>query len=96
MMNEKDMLNQIANGQLTLPPLNFRLIQTEPEIGGKSSYDALVEVSWKNNKAKFLVEFKSLSTPKVFQNAVNYVKTLTRGNNYLPMIVMPFLSPDYS
>lgn len=90
MLTEKDMLSRI-NGNLLLPPLTFRVMQIQPDFGWRYCPDALIEVSWKNISARFIVEVKSQSTPLIFRNALNLMKSLPRSD-YMPMIVVPFLN----
>lgn len=92
MPTEKEILEQIAEGRISLPPLSFRLLQVGPDIGGNRLFDALVEVSWRNRAARFAVECKSISTPKAFQNGLNLLKTSALPKGYRPMLLMPFLS----
>ena len=92
MPTEKDMLDMLVSGNLSLPPLAFRLKQIDPAIGENRRSEALVEVSWKNAKADFIVECKSKWTPRVFENTLNMIKMYANQTGYLPMIIMPFLS----
>ncbi|MBN1292058.1 MAG: winged helix-turn-helix domain-containing protein [Candidatus Latescibacteria bacterium] len=92
MPSEKEMIEEVFSSKFSLAPLTFRLIQFNPKVDSNRHFDALVEVSWKNITAKFVVEFKSLSTPMVFQNTLNMLKSLSLQNDCLPMLVMPYLS----
>ena len=92
MLSEKEMVEEVFSSKFSLAPLTFRLIQFDAKVDSNRRFDALVEVSWKNITAKFVVEFKSLSTPMVFQNTLNMLKSLSLQNDCLPMLVMPFLS----
>jgi hypothetical protein len=75
-LTEREMLGQIRMGKLSFPPLLFRLLQEQPDLGGVNvRFDALVEASWGGKKAIFCVEIKSLSTPKAFQDGLNKIKT---------------------
>lgn len=92
MPTEKEIIEQIKAGKISLPPLSFRLLQVQPQIGENRILDALVEVSWGDRTARFAVEFKAISTPKVFQNTLNLLKSLSLPQGYLPMLIMPFLN----
>ena len=61
-------------------------------LGEDKRVDAYIEAKWKRNSARFAVEYKALSTPKFFQNSINYLKSLPLPKNVLPMLMMPFLS----
>jgi len=86
------MLEQLRKGEVSLPPLSFRLLREKPGIGKNSRLDALVEASWGNSKAKFAVECKSLSTPKSLQEGINRLKLAPLPRDCNAMLFVPFLS----
>ena len=92
MPTEKEMLDQLRQGRVQLPPLTFSFLDNQLDVGGDKRIDAYIEAKWKRKSARFAVECKALSTPKAFQNSVNFLKSLTLPNNSLPMLFMPFLS----
>jgi len=67
-------------------------LESELEAGGKLRFDALAEASWRENIAKFAVECKSLSTPKAFQDGLNFLKIESLPKGYQPLLFLPFLS----
>jgi hypothetical protein len=89
---EREMIEQLRSGKVSLPPLSFRLLKGGPELGGNIRLDALVEASWRKNKASFAVECKSLSTPKAFQDGINLLKTTSLPKGSLPLLFLPFLN----
>jgi hypothetical protein len=89
---EKEMLDQLREDKIQLPPLAFRYLEHRREVGANRRYDAFIEAIWQQNVARFAVECKALSTPKAFQNSVNFLKSFSLPNDYLPMLFMPFLS----
>jgi hypothetical protein len=89
---EKEMLGQLRSGKVSLPPLAFCFLEDTLEAGGDRRFDALVEASWREITARFVVECKSLSTPKAFQDGLNLLKTSSLPKGYLPMLFLPFLS----
>ena len=92
MPTEKEMIEQLRRGKVSLPPLSFRFLQGELEAKGNRSFDAMIEASWRESIAKFAVECKALSTPKAFQNGLNLLKTSSLPKGYLPMLFLPFLN----
>ena len=92
MPTEKEMLDQLREGRVQLPPLIFSFLDEQLDVGEDNRIDAYIEAKWKRKSARFAVECKALSTPKAFQNSVNFLKSLTLPNNSLPMLFMPFLS----
>jgi len=89
---EREMLEQLRIGRVSLPPLSFRLLKGGPQAGGNLRFDALVEASWGENIAKLAVECKSLSTPKAFQDGLNLLKTSSLPKDCRPLLFVPFLS----
>jgi hypothetical protein len=92
MPTEKDMIEQLRAGKVSLPPLTFRLLKGGLQGGGNLRFDAAVEASWGKRRAKFAVECKSLSTPKAFQDGLNMLKTSSLPKGWSPLLFVPFLS----
>ena len=92
MPTEKEMLDQLRQGKVQLPPLTFSFIDDQLDVGDNRRIDAYVEAKWKRKSARFAVECKALSTPKFLQNSINYLKSLPLPKNFSPMLYMPFLS----
>lgn len=92
MPTEIEIMEQLQKGKLLMPPLSLRLIQDQLIVNENRYFDAVVEISWMDNTARFIVELKSTSTPMVFQNALNFLKSSSLPRGYLPLLVMPFLS----
>jgi hypothetical protein len=92
MPTEKEMLDQLREGKVQFSPLTIRLLDDQLNVGENKRIDAFIEVKWKGKSARFAVECKALSTPKSFQNSINYLKSLPLPKNLFPMLIMPFLS----
>jgi len=92
MPTEKEMIEQLRSGKVSLPPLSLRFLEEDLEASGNLRFDAVVEVSWRESMAKFAVECKALSTPKAFQDGLNLLKTSSLPRGYRPLLVLPFLS----
>jgi hypothetical protein len=69
-------------------PLTFSFIDDQLDVGDNKRIDAYVEAKWKRKSARFAVECKALSTPKFFQNSINYLKLLPLPKNISPMLFM--------
>lgn len=91
-ITEKEMIDLLRRGKVSLPPLSFRFLEVQPKTGGNRRLDAFVEASWRDIAARFGIECKSISTPKAFQDGLNLLKSLSLSKGYRPMITMPFLS----
>ncbi|MCK4504021.1 MAG: hypothetical protein KAW14_00270 [Candidatus Aegiribacteria sp.] len=92
MPTEMEMIEFLQSGEVLFPMLSFRFIRVHSSRVDNRLFDAIVEISWRGNTARFIVELKSASTPKVFQNAVNSFKSssIPKGNS--PLLIVPFLS----
>jgi hypothetical protein len=88
--NQKEMIGLLRSGEVVLPPVSFRVLKDGPETTN-IGFDALVEASWRGSKARFVVECKSLSTPKAFRNGLNLLKTESLPKGYWPLLFLPFL-----
>lgn len=91
MPTEKEMIEQLRRGKVSLPPLSFRMLKGGPKELANLRLDAMIETSWGKNIAKFAVECKSLSTPKAFRDGLNTLKTSSLPKCVWPMLLMPFL-----
>jgi hypothetical protein len=89
---EKEMLDQLREDKIQLPPLVFRFLEGRRDVAANRRFDAFIGALWQQKTAKFAVECKALSTPKAFQDSVNFLKLSSLPRDYLPMLFMPFLS----
>lgn len=91
MPTKKEMLEQLQNGNVSIRPLSLLLLK-KPDNSNNHGFDALVEVSWGKKKINFVVECKSLSTPKSIQNAVNRLKIVPIPKGFNAMLFVPYLN----
>ena len=92
MPTEREMLDQLRQGRVQLPPLTFSFLNSQLDDGEDRTIDAYIKAKWKRKSARFAVECKALSTPKFFQNSINYLRSLPLPKNIFPMLFMPYLS----
>lgn len=92
MTTEKEMLDQLRQGSVQFPPLTFSYLSDRMDNSEDKRIDAYIEAKWKRKSARFAVECKAISTPKFFQNGINYLKSLSLPKNSFPMLFMPFLN----
>jgi len=92
MPTKREILDQLRQGKVQLPPLTIRFVDDQLNVGEDKLIDAYIEAKWKRKSARFAVECKALSTPKFFQSSINYLKSLPLPKNVFPMLIMPFLS----
>ncbi len=92
MPTEREMIEQLRMGRVSLPPLSFSLLKGGPQADRNLRFDALVEASWGKSIAKFAVECKALSTPKALQDGLNRLKTSSLPKGFFPLLFVPFLN----
>jgi hypothetical protein len=60
---------------------------------GGSRPDFVLIMRWEGSERLFLVEYKSSSTPKALEAAIQQARRSAEAGPYLPMVVVPYLSP---
>lgn len=95
MATKQEIIEQLRQGEVSLPPLSIRLLEDEPETAGERRLDAAIEVSWREQSARFAVEIKSRSTPRIFRNGLNWLKLAALPEGYRPLLMMPFLREQH-
>lgn len=89
---EKDILQMLRRGEISLPPLSFRLLEQTPASMKIDAFDAFLEAAWGTNTVKFAVQCKSISTPKAFQFSLYWFKVASTQKNIQPLIIFPYLN----
>jgi len=95
MATEQEIIEQLRQGGVSLPPLSIRLLEGELEASRERRLDAAIEVSWRGHTASFAVELKSRSTPRAFRNGLNWLKLAALPEGYWPLLIMPFLREQH-
>lgn len=94
----QQIIQQLSNGELCLSPLRFELIAVEPVIRDLTQQfiqaDARIKVYWGDLSAVFVVEIKTRYIPSVLMQAKEQIRRIAKKNKSLPMIIVPYLSPD--
>jgi hypothetical protein len=92
---ETEMLEVLRRGGIVLPPIVLRLLELGPRVGDRARLDALVEGTWPGGgRAIFALELKALSTPKALLGAVGALRASPLPPDWLPMVMVPYLSDD--
>ncbi len=84
------MFQMLLTGEVQLPPLVLRLLCLEPAGGA----DALFEASWEGQRVRFVAECKSNSSARAVAAAVDQIRRRAAQYDALPMVIVPYLSPD--
>ena len=90
--SEIEIAEWLNQGQLGLAPLRLMSTKFQPLYDGKE-WDFEVEAEWGDQKASFAVEYKALSTPKAFEQALWKCRSFAATSGVLPMLMLPFLRP---
>lgn len=93
--SEQEVPTWLAAGRLELPPLSFRLTQIQPRYRETSViWDFELEGTWGGEGSTFVAEYRSLSTPKAFEDAVRQCLGSPTPPGYRPLLLMPYFRPD--
>ncbi|MBI9082135.1 MAG: hypothetical protein JEZ11_00975 [Desulfobacterales bacterium] len=91
---KSEMMALLRGGKVELRPLSIHFLEGRSEKKDKGKLDALVEVSWLGNKARFAVECRALSTPKAFRDGIGLLKSTPLPKGYFPLLFLPFLTDN--
>lgn len=91
---KSEVVQWLRQGRLELPPVRFQIVQTRPPYDGLGTWDFEVAAVWGDQSARFAVEYKSLSTPKVFAETIRACVGASLPAGCYPLILMPYLRPD--
>jgi hypothetical protein len=97
MITELTILDLLENGQISLPPLRTYLKERSPtpsNTSRSSEVDALVEVRWGEQSYTLAAEIKTSNTPKALRSAADRILALAPAFNALPLVIVPWLSPE--
>ena len=89
---ESEVADWLRQDQLSLAPLRFKLKQREVRFSDQNrQWDFIIEAAWNDQTANFAVEYKTLFTPKVFDETLRICKSAILPEGYYPLILMPYL-----
>ncbi len=89
-MTEQEATKRIMSGELLLPPLVITL-KSIGTLFRNYPVDIFLQARWQDKTYAFGALYKSRSTPKEFQSAVDQVQRVSSASGLPPMILMPFL-----
>lgn len=95
MLSEEEALQRLESGDFSYPPLELIRVtsRVDPRLepdGGRRP-DWLLVLAWRDAQEEFVVEYKSLSTPKRLREALSQARYLAEGSGLQPMIMTPYL-----
>jgi hypothetical protein len=92
--NQTTVAKWLKEGALALPPLRFALREAESNCPDGGMLDFEIEAQWGDQSAVFAVAYKSLFTPKAFQQTLNQCRVARLPANRYPLVMLPYLRPE--
>ena len=99
-ISEKQMLDYLREGA-NYPPVRLTLVSelSRPGYGqlGRAraaTYDALVDLTWRDQTVRYTVEVKTSSQPAIIEKAMFQVQRSAQNSGLYPMIFVPYLSEE--
>jgi len=89
-----EIIEEIRQGRLSLQAIKIELDKSNMPDKNNRRIDAKIIGCWDNQKINFAAEIKTLSTPKIFMEAIAVLKEKTRSGTLVPLIICPFLSEE--
>ncbi|HOW70442.1 MAG TPA: type IV toxin-antitoxin system AbiEi family antitoxin [Phycisphaerae bacterium] len=89
MLTETAILRELCQRSDILPPLRIDVVERAASNEGP---DAVLQISWSGRSWRFVAEFKRLSTPRLFQDAMGQARRYGEKLGLRPLVVMPYLS----
>ena len=101
MLSESAAREKVVKGGIDFPPLQLEVLATDVITAPGRRVDWIVELTWREERAQFAVEYVRVSTPKNLRTALDQLIS-SRGDlvsfyergPLLPMIMAPFLGKD--
>jgi hypothetical protein len=105
MLSEQKAIEKLMSGEFDFPPFNIRFedreanvnrfLEKKIETDERLRADWILELEWENEKKRFLVEYKSVGTPKKIEQGIAQLKTCAEKLNGRNLLLMaPYLSED--
>lgn len=91
MITEQEAIRRIKSGLLSFLPLTIKLYESGRGADSKE-VDVVLEIMWQAKTYCFGAEYRSRSTPKEFQSALDYASRISKATGLHPIVLMPFLN----
>lgn len=89
---ERDILERLDSPSLSLGPVALRRVEDKTQAPWNAQVDGYIDAHWRGRTRRFVIEIKTLSTPKSIESAINQAVIGANEARLLPMIVVPFLN----
>jgi hypothetical protein len=93
MLSETQFMDKIASGEISFPPLQYRLVRKE--VTAQEWYcDAIIDASWEDQSFIFAAEIRRYSSDQTVLEAIREARYAAEKLSALPLIITPWLSPE--
>ena len=92
-MREDEIISWLRKGEFTFAPAELRLLSS-PSNADKKLGDGILIVKWADRNSAFLVQVKTVATPKAIAEATKQVNAASESVDLNPMLILPFLSEE--
>ncbi len=94
MLSEHEIARRVRAGEVSLPPLTFRLEKT-PAKTARYEADEIISAWWDGREiGRFAVEYKSTASPKAIQAALMTVRGWRLEEGLYPLVMVPYLGNE--
>ena len=94
MLTEAEAIQRITAGRFEFPPLEVVAAEPDPGSVAGGRPDLSLELGWQQQTERFLVEYRSLGTPRRLQEAIAVARSY-EGPDRRPMVMAPFLDEEW-
>ncbi len=88
--SEYELLERLKRKEFNFPSVEMRLVET-PTKNALARVDGVLDITWQQQKCRFLFEYKMQSTPKSLETAMAQVQRYAKEFSLSPMVIVPYL-----
>jgi len=92
-MREDEMIGWLRKGEFAFAPADLRLV-SPPADTDKRVGDGILELKWGDRSLLFLIQVKTVVTPKAIVEAGKQLKAASEPLGLQPMLIYPYLSEE--
>ena len=97
-LTESDLLRWLQQLGVSFPPVTITVVEENSrgtqQGGEQAKVDAQIEIQWREQRHRFAVEIKALSTPKTLDAAILQIRRASEWLGLHPLLVTTYLSED--
>ncbi len=90
-MRQANFRRMLRAGELSVPPLDIRVIQTARNAGE----DAVLDVAWRGQSCRYVAQLKQDARPQTLKLATDQARQLAgKSSKSRPMVIVPYLTGE--